>query len=77
MTHLYLPASSSNYTAANRPYSHLIDKIIIHITQGSWASAINWFQNPRANVSAHYIVGRRGRVAQCVRNEDIAWHAGH
>jgi N-acetyl-anhydromuramyl-L-alanine amidase AmpD len=22
------------------------------------------------------VVGRRGQVAQCVRNQDIAWHAG-
>ncbi|MDX6381316.1 MAG: hypothetical protein QOI57_2340, partial [Rubrobacteraceae bacterium] len=53
---LYLPANSHNYTAANRPYSNLIDKIVIHVVQGSWSSAINWFQNPRAQASAHYVV---------------------
>src|SRR5919112_1441405 len=30
----------------------------------------------KTGASAHYVVGRRGGVAQCVRDEDIAWHAG-
>ena len=28
---IYLPANANNYTVANRPYSNLIDKIIIHV----------------------------------------------
>lgn len=78
MTHLYLPANSNNYTAANRPYSHLIDKIIIHVTQGSWSSALNWFQNPRAGASAHYTVrSSDGYRGQSVAEKDICWHAGN
>jgi len=70
------PAFHGNYTNSNRGAGR-IDKIVIHVVQGSYSSAINWFQDPDANVSAHYVVSRRGRVAQCVRNRDIAWHAGH
>jgi hypothetical protein len=70
------PAYRGNYTNANRG-APTIDFIVIHIAQGSYSGTINWFQDPRANVSAHYVVGRRGFVAQCVRNEDIAWHAGN
>ena len=78
MTHLYLPANSDNYTVANRPYSHLIDKIIIHVTQGSWSSALNWFQNPRAGASAHYTVrSSDGYLGQSVAEKDICWHAGN
>jgi N-acetyl-anhydromuramyl-L-alanine amidase AmpD len=78
MTHLYLPASSSNYTVANRPYSHLIDKIIIHVTQGSWSSALNWFQNSRAGAAAHYTVrSSDGYLGQSVAEKDIGWHAGN
>src|SRR3712207_4298934 len=78
MPHLYLPASSSNYTVANRPYSHLIDKIIIHVTQGSWSSALNWFQNSRAGASAHYTVrSSDGYLGQSVAEKDICWHAGN
>ena len=78
MTHLYLPANSNNYTVANRPYSHLIDKIIIHVTQGSWSSALNWFQNPRAGASTHYTVrSSDGYLGQSVAEKDICWHAGN
>ena len=70
------PAHRSNYTNANRG-ARKIDKIVVHVAQGSFSGTINWFQNPTADVSAHYVVGTRGGLAQCVHNEDIAWHAGH
>jgi len=73
---LWRPASRGNYTQANRG-ARWIKYIVIHIAQGSYSGTIDWFQNPRANVSAHYVVGRKGKIAQCVHNEDIAWHAGN
>jgi N-acetyl-anhydromuramyl-L-alanine amidase AmpD len=72
------PASSSNYSAASRPASDPITKIIIHVTQGSWAGAINWFQDPKAQGSTHYTVrSSDGAVGQSLREKDIAWHAGN
>jgi len=73
---VWRPAYRGNYTNANRGAART-DMIVIHVAQGSYSGTINWFQDPRANASAHYVVSRKGRVAQCVRNEDIAWHAGH
>ncbi|MEB3223994.1 MAG: N-acetylmuramoyl-L-alanine amidase, partial [Candidatus Sericytochromatia bacterium] len=37
---------------------------------------VNWFQHPRSFVSAHYIIGKRGELVQCVPDERRAWHAG-
>jgi hypothetical protein len=71
------PAGQGNYTDANRERSHNINRIVVHIAQGSYSGTLSWFKNPRANVSAHYVVGRDGRVAQCVRDADIAWHSGN
>ena len=72
------PASSRNYSVASRPASNPINKIIVHVTQGSWAGAINWFEDPKAQVSAHYTVrSSGGAVGQSVREKDIAWHAGN
>jgi hypothetical protein len=68
-------ANRGNYTNANRGAKQ-INMIVIHVAQGSYSAAIKWFQNPRANASAHYVVDRKGHEAQCVRNRDIAWHAG-
>ena len=52
----WVPANSGNYTVANRPSSHPIRYIVIHVTQGSYAGAISWFQNPNSRVSAHYVL---------------------
>ena len=66
-------AHPNNYTVANRPYSNRINKIIIHVTQGSYSSALNWFNDPRAYVSAHYTVSSRyAVVGQAVREMNIA-----
>lgn len=75
---LWVPAHSSNYTVANRPSSNPINYVIVHVTQGSYAGTISWFQNPASNVSAHYVIrSSDGQVTQMLRNKDIGWHAGN
>lgn len=69
----WIAAHSSNFS---RRSSRRIDHVVIHTIEGPESSGINWFQNPRANVSAHYIVSHTGRVTQMVRDQDVAWHAG-
>ncbi|KAB1145302.1 N-acetylmuramoyl-L-alanine amidase [Streptomyces luteolifulvus] len=74
----WAPASTANYTASSRPVSHPVDRVIIHVTQETYATTLSIFQNPQKNVSAHYVVrSADGHVAQCVREADIAWHAGN
>ncbi|MFH5797428.1 N-acetylmuramoyl-L-alanine amidase [Haladaptatus sp. CMAA 1911] len=70
------PADSSNYTGADRGAAE-IDWVIIHTVQGSASSAVNWFQNPDADVSAHYTVSEGGYKYQSVSDINIAWHAGN
>jgi hypothetical protein len=72
----WVGTNGNNFTGSNRGRS-AISKIVIHIAEGSVSSAVNWFKNPDANASAHYIVGDEGRVVQCVRDENIAWHAAN
>ncbi|MFJ8795730.1 N-acetylmuramoyl-L-alanine amidase [Streptomyces sp. NPDC102462] len=72
------PASTSNYTASSRPSAYPVDRVIVHVTQETYASTLSIFQNPQKKVSAHYVVrSADGHVAQCVREADIAWHAGN
>ncbi|MEV6512906.1 N-acetylmuramoyl-L-alanine amidase [Streptomyces sp. NPDC051642] len=72
------PASTSNYTASNRPSTYPVDYVIIHVTQETYPNTLSIFQNPQKKVSAHYLVrSADGHVAQCVREADIAWHAGN
>ncbi|WP_176391862.1 N-acetylmuramoyl-L-alanine amidase [Marininema halotolerans] len=69
------PVADGNFTAANRG-SEDIKYIVIHTTQGSYSSAINWFQNPKSKVSAHFVLrSKDGEVTQMVHNRSIAWHA--
>lgn len=70
-------AHSNNYEQSARESSD-IDGIVVHVTQGSWSSTVNWFQHPDAYVSAHYVVrSRDGETAQCVSDRDVAYHAGN
>ena len=72
------PATSSNYTASSRPSSYPVDYVVIHVTQETYASTLSIFQNPKKKVSAHYLVrSADGHVAQCVREANVAWHAGN
>jgi hypothetical protein len=73
---LWRPAASCNYTNSNRETSYDVRKIVIHVAEGSYSGTISWFENCAAKASAHYVVSSKGRIAQCVPDEDIAWHAG-
>jgi N-acetyl-anhydromuramyl-L-alanine amidase AmpD len=74
----WVPASTSNYTTSDRPTSCPLDYVIIHVTQETYPTTLSIFQNPQKKVSAHYLVrSADGHVAQCVREHDIAWHAGN
>ncbi len=72
----WVPACSSNYTDSNRGPSDIY-YVVIHISEGSYAGTISWFQNCSSQVSAHYVVSKYGEVTQMVREADIAWHAGN
>ncbi|MFH8473456.1 N-acetylmuramoyl-L-alanine amidase [Streptomyces sp. NPDC018000] len=70
---VWVPAHAENFAVGR---SAKIDKVIIHVTQGSYAGSISWFQNPTAEVSAHYVVrSSDGRITQMVRDRDTAYHA--
>lgn len=68
--------------AKGRKSPYRVDLIVIHVTEGSAASVVEWFSNPTAdngdpsNVSAHYMVRKDGVIVQFVDENDTAWHAG-
>jgi hypothetical protein len=65
-----------NFTKAHRGVES-IDRIVVHVTEGSFWGSVRWLRNPRAHASSHYVVARGGRIVQLVHLSDIAWHAGH
>ncbi|MEU0098106.1 peptidoglycan-binding protein [Streptomyces sp. NPDC006267] len=69
----WVPASSANFATGR---TAAVDKVVLHVTQGSYAGSISWFQNPASQVSAHYVIrSSDGEVTQTVRDKDTAWHA--
>lgn len=75
---LWAPASTANYTASSRPSSYPIELVVIHVTQETFADTISLFADPSHAAASHYVVrSADGAVDQCVREHDIAWHAGN
>lgn len=73
----WVAASDANWRRADRPDDYGVDRVIIHVTQGSFASAVKVFQDPAHRAATHYIVGQDGRVTQMIRELDVAYHAGN
>jgi N-acetylmuramoyl-L-alanine amidase len=66
---------SPNHDA--RPDSGVVDILVLHYTGMKTAEeALARLCDPAARVSAHYTVGRDGRVYAHVPEERRAWHAG-
>ncbi|MEU9391611.1 N-acetylmuramoyl-L-alanine amidase [Streptomyces sp. NPDC048324] len=73
----WVAASPGNYRRADRPDDYPIDRVVVHVTQGGYASAVKVFQDPAHQAAAHYIVRRDGRITQMIRELDVAYHAGN
>ncbi len=65
-----------NFTKAHRSIQS-IDKLVVHVTEGSFWGSVRWLKSARAHASSHYVVSRNGKIVQLVHLSDIAWHAGH
>lgn len=61
----------------NRPPGATINCLVLHATvEPTTEGTMNIFLTPARRVSAHFVVGRDGRVVQMVPVERRAWHAG-
>ena len=73
LAYAYLPSPNCD----DRPPGTDINSIVLHATvEPTTEGTINIFLNPARRVSAHFIVGKDGRVVQMVPVEKRAWHAG-
>ncbi|MFG2978235.1 N-acetylmuramoyl-L-alanine amidase [Streptomyces sp. NPDC048331] len=74
---VWVEASESNYTSSDRPEDYPIEYVVIHLTTDHLPIMLSKFKDPAERVSAHYVVSATGtRIAQCVRERDVAWHSG-
>lgn len=64
---------SPNFSSRN---GATITHVVWHSTAGSYAGAVGWLCDPRAQASAHAVVREDGgEVTQLVRLAEKAWHA--
>jgi len=71
---IWAAADPSNYSSRN---GTAITDVCLHTVQGTYAGCISWFQNPSANVSAHYVIrSSDGQITQMVCESDKGWHVG-
>nr|WP_225430313.1 N-acetylmuramoyl-L-alanine amidase [Lentilactobacillus hilgardii] len=68
-----------NYDLANRPSDGLkINYIVIHNTETTFDEATNLFASTPSYTSANYVISsEQGTVAEMVRPQNVAWHAGN
>lgn len=70
---IWSPAHTNNYGSGRGGKE--VKYVTIHTIQGSYSSAISWFRNSRARVSAHYIIrGSDGQITQMVCEKDKGYH---
>ncbi len=65
-----------NFTKSHRSVESL-DKVVVHVTEGTFWGSVRWLRNTRAHASSHFVVARRGKIVQLVHLSDVAWHAGN
>jgi len=68
------PIPASNYTVGRE--GARVELIVDHWTVVMFEGAIRRFKDPTSRLSAHYVIGRDGRIAQLVSEDDTAYHAG-
>ncbi|GGU99333.1 N-acetylmuramoyl-L-alanine amidase [Streptomyces spectabilis] len=69
-------ASGANWRRADRPSDYAIDRVVIHVVQGGYATALKVFKDPGHGAATHYVIRKDGHVAQMIRELDVAYHAG-
>jgi N-acetyl-anhydromuramyl-L-alanine amidase AmpD len=70
----FVPSPHATRTGGRR-----VDLVVLHTMEtdereGAALRCAHWFRDPRSRLSAHYCVDAHA-VVQCVRDEDVAWHA--
>lgn len=52
------------------------EAVVLHIAEGTLAGCDSWFNDPSANVSAHFCIGKNGEVHQYTYVSNAAWANG-
>lgn len=70
------PTAAWHASPNHTPGRASVAAVVVHISQGSYQSGIDWLTAPASKASAHAIISPRGEVAQMVGFRDTAWANG-
>jgi N-acetylmuramoyl-L-alanine amidase/AmpD protein len=74
LAYAYIPSPNCDDRPPDAPP---ISSVVLHATvEPTTEGTIHIFLDPARKVSAHFVVGRDGRIVQMVPVEKRAWHAG-
>jgi N-acetyl-anhydromuramyl-L-alanine amidase AmpD len=74
----WIAASEANLRFADRPADYVVDRVVIHVTESDFRTAVKVFRDPLHAAAAHYLVrAEDGHTVQMVRELDVAYHAGN
>ena len=59
-----------------RPPHHQVSLLVLHYTVINLQETLDKFKDPKADVSAHYVVSEEGEIFLTVDETRRAWHAG-
>ena len=71
------PGDYGNHDLSDRPARQRIEYIVIHDTEGSWATTLDLVQDPTYVSWQYTLRSADGLIAQHVKAKDVAWHAGN
>ncbi|MEU6546164.1 N-acetylmuramoyl-L-alanine amidase [Streptomyces sp. NPDC046859] len=66
-----------NHDLGNRPADQKIEYIVVHDTEGAWEGVLDMVQDPTYVSWQYTLRSTDGHIAQHVKAEDVAWHAGN
>lgn len=55
---------------------HAVEAVCFHVAEGGRAGVKAWFNDPKSQASAHYLINKDGSIWQFVRESDTAWANG-
>jgi N-acetyl-anhydromuramyl-L-alanine amidase AmpD len=55
----------------------IVECVVLHTTEGTAPSALDWFARLESKASAHFVIGHDGQIYRCVSEDLAAWHAGN
>ena len=67
---------SPNYSKVAKKRRQILFIIIHYTGMQSEIESIERLKDPKAKVSCHYLINRKGNIIQMVKDSNIAWHAG-